>query len=167
MQEIKDLLKQAGCTKEEIEVAAQAITLINGDHLEIYKHINALCKAQDDLNHTRSLIAQLDLMPPDKKRPYVRKQKVQPEASLIEKSGVRAASESLKEQQVEFETIIGPNGMPINLVKLPKEDKPKRQVRKRETDAEIKAAIEGDKDELTGAVRLSKEEAAANLTIDL
>jgi hypothetical protein len=99
MKELKESLKEAGCSKEEIEVAVQAIVNINGDHIEVYRSINTLCKAQDDLHHTRALIAQLDLGAPAQpaKRPYVRKPK-EDKPSLIEKSGVAAASEALKEQ---------------------------------------------------------------------
>jgi len=166
MQEIKELLKQAGCTKEEIEVAAQAITNINGDHIEIYRHINALCKAQGDLAHTKSLIRQLGFN--EEPRQRVRKRKPTSEKSLLDKSGVNAASESLREQRepsaavVAVDELLGDKGRAALGVKPV--TKPKR---KKETDAEIKKNIEGPTDELTGAVRLSPEEAANNLTIDL
>lgn len=151
MTELREVLKQAGCMKEEIEACVQAVTNISGDHLRLYQTINQLCKSQDDLAHTRSLIAQLGMngsVTPGK-RPYVRKAKDEP--SLIDKSGAAAAMESLREQGPgELET--------INII-----EKPKRQSRKRESDAEIKEAV----DSLTGAVKLSTEKAAANLTIDL
>jgi len=149
MEDIKLILKNVGCTKEEIEVSIQAITNINGDHIEIYRHINALCKAQDDLAHTKSLIKQLGFTQEPSKRPHKRKE---PKQSLLDKSGVNAASESLKEQRqpsaavIAVDELLGEHGRTALNVKPVK--KPSK--RRKESG-----------DELTGAVK------ANNLTIDL
>lgn len=164
MQEIKDILKQNGCTRDEIECCIQAITNICGDHREVYEHINGLCKAQSELAHTRSLIKQLGFN--EEPRQRVRKPKAK--QSLLDKSGVNAASESLREQQpsaavIAVDELLGDDGRVALGIKEPVK-KPKR---KKESVSEIKANISGPIDELTGALRLSPEEAANNLTIDL
>lgn len=161
MQEIKDLLKQNGCTRDEIECCIQAITNICGDHREIYDYINGLCKAQSELAHTRSLIKQLGFN--EEPRQRVRKPKTR--QSLLDKSGVNAASESLREQRepsaavIAIDELLGNEGRAALGI-----DKPVRKPKhKKETVDEIKGNI----DELTVAVKLSPEAAANNITIDL
>lgn len=104
MIEIKEALKANGCSKEVIEVAMQSVTLIaSGDFTEFFKTVNAMCQAQAELSELKdklSVIAPLIDVKPEK-RTYVRKHKepaVETKETLLDKAGVKAASEALKEQ---------------------------------------------------------------------
>jgi len=161
MTEIKEILKQIGCSKDEIEICIQAITHINGDHAQLYSKLNELCKAQEELDSIKSKLAGVvgDLVKQDKpgKRAYHRKPKL--EQPLIEKSGVAAAHEALREQLDELNEADKDKFKQASISPA----KYKRQPRKRESLDEIKGHI----DELTGGVKLTAEEAANNLQIDL
>lgn len=143
METIKELLLKAGLTRKEAEVGAAALTHITGDHIGMYESINELCASKDRLGEITAQLSTLSAIVPQKpvKRSYTRKP-VDVGRSLVTQAFDANATEALNDQKPE----------PAK----------KRQSRKRESDKDIKASI-GD----FGQVKLSKEEEAANLKIDL
>lgn len=143
MIEVREYLKHIGCSKEAIDVSCSAITNINGDHLELYRSINGMCTAKDDLAELKEKLSDvLGSAIEPVKRPYVRKPKA--EASLIDTSGVAQAYAALIEQK---ETLIEKekNRPHINSrVEVDYEEQApaaRRPKRKKESEAEIKESI--------------------------
>lgn len=141
-------LQSQGFSKDQISVALSSLKKIQApDKIELYRTINSLFDAKNNLNEITSTLSNLKLplaLEKATKRTYTRKPA---ESTLIERSGVAAASEALLEQKPE---------VPEHL----KRPFPKK--RKRETEQEIKNNV-GD----LGQGVLNEEEKAANLTIDL